>query len=72
MAKSPQKNTINKSLGNVTPSEHRYPTTANSGYPNTTKEQGNDLKSTLVKMTEAFKRKCIYPLKIYRKIQLNR
>jgi hypothetical protein len=39
----------------MTPSEHSYPTTASPGYPNTTGAQENDLKSNLIKMTEAFK-----------------
>ena len=39
----------------MTPSEHSYPTTASPGYPNTTEAQENDLKSNLIKMTEAFK-----------------
>ena len=34
---------------------HSYPSTANLGYPNTTKAQENDLKSNLIKMIEAFK-----------------
>ena len=55
MAKGPQKNTINKSQGNMAPSEHSYPTTPSPGYPNTTKTQENDLKSNLIKMIEAFK-----------------
>lgn len=46
-AKGLPKNTVNKSLGNMILPEHKYPTTANPGYPNTTKEQGNDLKSNL-------------------------
>ena len=36
-------------------SEQSYPTTASSGYPNTTKERENDLKSNLIEMTDAFK-----------------
>jgi len=68
MAKSSRKNTMNKNLGNMTPSEHKYPTIANPGYPNTTKEQGNDLKSNLVKMIEAFKEEMY---KSFKEIQEN-
>jgi hypothetical protein len=90
MAKIPQKYTINKSQGNMTPPKHSYSTTASPGYPNTTETQENYLKSNIIKMIEAFKekmnnslqeiqentiqlrRKQISPIKIYRKIQLNR
>lgn len=50
------------------PSEHKYPIIANPGYPNTTKEQGNDLKSNLVKMIEAFKEEMY---KSFKEIQEN-
>jgi hypothetical protein len=46
-AKSPQKNTINKSQDNMTPPKHSYPTTASPAYPNITETQENDLKSNL-------------------------
>lgn len=39
----------------MTLSEHTCPPTASPGYPNTTQAQENDLKSNLIKMTEAFK-----------------
>ena len=55
MFKGPQKNTINKSQGNIKPSKHSYPTTASPGYPNKTKAQVNDLKSNHIKMIETFK-----------------
>jgi hypothetical protein len=59
----------NKSQGNMTPSEHSYPTTASPGYPNTTKatknkrqqQQQQKLKSKLIRRK----------LKKYRKIQSN-
>jgi hypothetical protein len=57
MAKVPQKNTINKSQGNMTPSEYSYLTTASTANPNTTKAQENDFKSSLIKMTGVFKEK---------------
>jgi hypothetical protein len=41
----------------VTTSGHSYTTTGIPGYPNTTGAQENDLKSNLIKMIEAFKRK---------------
>jgi hypothetical protein len=56
MAKGQDKNT-NKSQGDMTPLEQSYPTTASPGFPNTTKEQENDLKSNLLKMVDALRRK---------------
>jgi hypothetical protein len=53
MVKGKSKNIINRSQSNKTPSEPSPPTTANSGYSNTPKEQ--DLKYYLMKMVEAFK-----------------
>lgn len=53
MARDLWKSTINKSQGNVTLSEHRYPTTASPRYPKTTKTQENCLKSNILKMTGA-------------------
>ena len=69
MAEDPQKNTINKSHGNMKPSEISYPTTANTRYSNT---PDYDLKSHLLKMIEAFKMKLINLLRKYRKIQSNK
>jgi hypothetical protein len=63
MAKNPQMNTINKSQSNTTPSGHSNPTTANSGCPNATKAQENDLTSDFIKMIEAFKEEMNKPLK---------
>lgn len=42
MAKGTRMDAINKNLGNMTPSEHSYPTTTSSGYANTTKAQENE------------------------------
>jgi hypothetical protein len=56
MAKGQSKNTINKSQGYITPSEHSHPTTASPGYLNTIKAKENYLKFNLTKMIEAFKR----------------
>lgn len=39
----------------MTPPEHSYSTTANSGYPNETHEQEEDLKFNLIKILEVFK-----------------
>lgn len=36
MVKGPQKNTITKSQGDMTPPKHSYRTTASPGHPNTT------------------------------------
>jgi hypothetical protein len=49
MAKDPQKNTINKSQGSMTPPNHNYPNRASHGHPNTTKKkpQEYDLKFNL-------------------------
>jgi hypothetical protein len=47
IAKSPQKNKINKSQGNMTTPEQNDPTIASHGYPDTNKIQENDLKSKL-------------------------
>ena len=55
MAKGQCKNTINKSLYNMAPSEHSSPITARPGYAKQSEEQGYDLKSHLMKMFEAFK-----------------
>lgn len=46
MAKGPQKNTINKSKGNMT---------ASPGYSNTSKPQEKDPNSNLMELIEAFK-----------------
>jgi DNA anti-recombination protein RmuC len=54
MNKGQCKNTINKSQGNITPSDHSYTTSASSGYPNTTKAYKNDLNSNLTKIAQAF------------------
>ena len=39
----------------MTPLDHSYPTTAKSGYPNTTEAQEDDLKFNLIIMIETFK-----------------
>lgn len=69
MAKSPEKNTVNKSQSSIRYSEHSYPTTASSGYPNTIEAQENDPKYNLIKMIEAFKKKMFKSFKIYKKMQ---
>ena len=56
MDKRQLKNTINKNWGNMTRSEHSYPSTASMESPNTTKTKENDLASNLIKMIEAFKK----------------
>lgn len=53
MAKA-HKNTI-KSEGHKVTAEPRYHITARSGYSKTVETQENDLKSSLIKMTEALK-----------------
>jgi hypothetical protein len=40
---------------NFTPSEHSFPTTASTGYPNMHEKHDNDLKSHLMNMIQAFK-----------------
>jgi hypothetical protein len=62
MAKGPRKKIINKSQGNLIPLEHSYCTTASPGYPNAMETQENGLKSNLIKMIEAFKKKMNKPL----------
>lgn len=52
MTKVPQKNTINKSQVNMTPSENSYPTTTSTGNSSTTKVQENYLKYKLTKKIE--------------------
>jgi hypothetical protein len=37
------------------PSEYNYSVTVSPRYPNTTEVQGNNLKTNLIKMIEAFK-----------------
>jgi hypothetical protein len=49
--------TTKNSQGNKTASKPRSSTTSSPGYPNTSEEQDNDLKSHLIKMIEAFKEK---------------
>jgi hypothetical protein len=44
-----------KIQGNMTYSEHSYPTTASPGYFNMTKAQENDLKTIFLEMIEPFK-----------------
>jgi hypothetical protein len=68
MAKGQFKNTINKSQGNMTPTEPSYPTTASPEYPNTPESQESNFKSNLIKMTEVFKEEINKALK---KIQKN-
>ena len=38
-------------------SEPSYPATTNPGYPNETEAQGEDLKTNLIRMREAFKKR---------------
>jgi hypothetical protein len=47
MAKGLQKITVNKPQGNMTTSQHSWPTTASPGYSNATKEQENALNPML-------------------------
>jgi hypothetical protein len=47
MAKGQLRNTINKSQGNMTPSEHSCSTTASLGYANTTKAQERGFKEEM-------------------------
>jgi hypothetical protein len=46
-----------------------YPITASPGYANTTKTQENDLKSTLIKMIDAFQNESVH-LKKNRKLKI--
>lgn len=55
MAKSQQRNKINKIQDNMAPLESSYPIANIPGYPNTTKTQENDLKTIFIKMIGAFK-----------------
>lgn len=55
MLRGKSKNMSNRSQYNLAPSQPSFPTTESSGYPNTTKEKGSNLKSHLVKMIEVFK-----------------
>ena len=54
MPKGYHQNTITKNLGNMTQPERSYSATASPGYLNETEAQEDDLKSTLIKMTETF------------------
>lgn len=56
MAKGLCNNTINKIQGNMTHSEHSYPTTARPTYPSTKEVQENDRNSNIIKMMEVFKK----------------
>ena len=56
----------------MAPTEQSCSTTARPGYPNSTKAQGNDLKSHLKKITDAFKDETNKPFKKYKKTQLNK
>ena len=46
---------LTNARGHMILPKHRYPTTTNCGYPNTTETQVNDVKSNLIKMAKAFK-----------------
>lgn len=54
-AKGQDKNEINKSQGYMTTPKQSCPTIASLGYPNTTKTQENDVKSSLTNVEDAFK-----------------
>jgi hypothetical protein len=70
MAKGPQKNKINKSQGNMTPSEDSYHSVAITRYSNTTKVGENDIKHNFIKMIESIKEEINKSLKeIYKKIK---
>lgn len=69
--KGQHKNT-NKSQSNMALSEQSYSNTTSPGYPNINEAQENDLKSNLIKITDAFKEAVNKSLKKYRKIQLDR
>lgn len=68
MARGQHKSTINNSQGYMAPLEPNYPTTVSPGYSNTAEVQENDLKSSLMKMTEAIKEEVNVSLKKYRKV----
>jgi hypothetical protein len=55
MDKRQHENTINMSQGNMTHTEHSYPSIASMGYPNITKRKESDLTFNFMKMIEAFK-----------------
>lgn len=55
MIEGQHKNTINKSQGNMAPSEHSYTTATSPGYPNKTEAQENELKCNLTKLIGTFK-----------------
>jgi hypothetical protein len=50
------KNTNNKYLDNIAPSEQSYPTTECPGYPNTSEARENVIKPNLLKMIDVFKK----------------
>jgi hypothetical protein len=56
MARCKDKNISNQNQGCLASSEHSYPTTANTEYPNIQEKQDSDLKSHLMLMKEDFKK----------------
>jgi hypothetical protein len=56
MAKGKCKNITNRNQDHSAASETSMSNTASPGYPNTTKKQGSDLKSYLMKLVEGFKK----------------
>jgi hypothetical protein len=63
MAKGKCKNLTNRNQGHSPSSEPSTPTTASTGYPNTSKKQDSDLKSYLMMVVEDFKKKINNSLK---------
>jgi DNA-binding XRE family transcriptional regulator len=56
MPKGQHKKKMNKTQGNMAPTVHIYPATANPEYANENEAQEEDLKSCLIKMIEVFKK----------------
>jgi hypothetical protein len=54
MVKGPDKRTTNKIQGNMIPRKYSHPTTASSGYPNTSKAEENGPNPNLM-VIEAIK-----------------
>jgi hypothetical protein len=54
MVKGKHKNLINRNQDHWASSEPSTPTTASSGYPNTSEKQDSDLKSYLMMVVEDF------------------
>ena len=63
MARDQHKNKINNRQDNLASPEPSYPTTASPEYSDITEAQENDLKSNLMKMTDAFKEEMSKSLK---------